>query len=203
MEDSASLHFCLHHCFPCATAATRAGSSSCQGGGACTSTGGSAICSGCALMSGLRSRYFGWSGDKKPVTKSRGSIRGRRLVDQRRSPERALGQAPVAVGNRLFFGWQRVFRVLRRVCRALRVCGVVAQPKLPIVLAPTAQKIVKSAATRVPAGEMRWIAQTALPKRIVKLSIAQVIGMQDVKTVEGNLMVWTGSGFRLACGPGF
>jgi hypothetical protein len=62
---------------------------------------------------------------------------------------------------------------------------------------------MKPAAAWVPAGEMRWIAQTALPKRIVKLSIAQVIGMQDVKTVEGNLMVWTGSGFRLACGPGF
>src|SRR2546425_9268766 len=96
--------------------------------------------------------------------------------------KRALGQTPIAMEGRLFFLWQHVRGPVLRVLGAVLIRGVVAQPELHFVITPTAEEIVKPAAARIAAGQMRRIAQTALSQFGVKFPVDQMVSVQHVKT---------------------
>src|SRR5580704_12526531 len=77
--------------------------------------------------------------------------------------KRPFRQTPVTVDERFFFRREIILRPVLRVFGALVIAGVIAQPELHFVLAPTAEEVVKPAASRIASGQMCRIAQAALP----------------------------------------
>ena len=72
--------------------------------------------------------------------------------------------------------------------RAFFIAGVVTQPELHVVLAPTAKEVVKPAAARVAAGQVRRLAQAACPELGVEFMVAQVVGVQKVEAAQGEVV---------------
>ncbi len=102
--------------------------------------------------------------------------------------KRPFGQTPVAVTDGFFFGRDFVFRIFLRVLGAFVVGGVAAQPELHLRVAPTAEEVVKPAAARIATRQMAGIAQAALPEFGVKFAVAQMVGVQDVETLERQVV---------------
>ena len=102
--------------------------------------------------------------------------------------KRPLGQAPVAAGGRGFFRGQRGVRPFLRVLGAFGVGGVVAEPELHLVVAPTAEDVVEPASARVASGQVRWVAQAARPEFGVEVAVGQVIGVQDVEAAQSQVV---------------
>src|SRR5437867_8826978 len=75
-----------------------------------------------------------------------------------------LGQTPVSVEGRHFLRRQRGLGPFLGVLGAVLIAGVVTQPELHLVLAPTAEEVVEPAAPGVAAGQMRRLAQPACPE---------------------------------------
>src|SRR5260370_33157965 len=97
-------------------------------------------------------------------------------------------QSPIAVRARLFFRRDGGFGPFLCVLGAVLVAGVVAEPELHVLLAPTAKEVVKPAAARVAAREMGGIAQAALPECGVKFAVIQVVGVQQIETSQGEVV---------------
>src|ERR1019366_6449466 len=117
-------------------------------------------------------RFRGWCGPGF-------SARLRRLQTGGES-KRSSWQTPIAIEGRLFLRGNRGLRPICRMFGALCVAGVIPQPESYIILAPTAEEIVKPAAARASSGQMRGFAKAVLPEAVVKLAVAQVICVQDV-----------------------
>src|SRR5438067_7167262 len=89
--------------------------------------------------------------------------------------ERPFGQSPIPIEGRFLFRRHRIVRPLGRVFGAFFPAGVIAQPDLHVLLAPTAREIVKPTSARIAARQMRRVANAALRKLGIELAVAEVI----------------------------
>ena len=74
--------------------------------------------------------------------------------------------------GRLFLRGNRVLWPICHMFGALFVARVIPQREPHVVLAPTAEEIVKPTAAQAPPGQMRGFAKAVLPEAVVKLARA-------------------------------
>src|SRR5260370_34289391 len=83
-------------------------------------------------------------------------------------------QSPIAVRARLFFRRDGGFRPFPCVLGAGLVAGVVAEPEVHVLLAPTAKEVVKTAAAAGSGRGMGGVAQGAVPELRITLRDVEV-----------------------------
>src|SRR5262249_38891092 len=71
---------------------------------------------------------------------------------------------------------------------SLLIRSIEPEPELHLLVAPTAQNIVKPAPTFAFARQKRLLPQAVMPQLRVELAVVKVIGVLDVKTVAGEIV---------------